>query len=240
TSQFRAEPAHRLCSRFNHRQNRRPSSAWLPGRRACGSHLLPDYLPGEPHCQLSRQSRGERHDRDDWKSRDFVPAALSVEHGRGTREPVRNMGSDREAPSVSEAGRVSSLMQTHLASSKQRSDLADDVLVQRAQSGDHGAFELLVDRYSALLLRLICHLVQDEHLAQDVLQHVFLQLYRSLPTLRVGGTLKAWLSQVARHRCFDELRRKRPVFFSEIAPEPEGSEFSPLLLLSDPDLLPEE
>jgi len=131
-------------------------------------------------------------------------------------------------------------MQTYLTSSKRRSDLADDVLVQRAQSGDHGAFELLVDRYSALLLQLICHLVQDEHLAHDVLQYVFLQLYRSLPTLRVGGTLKAWLSQVARNRCLDELRRKRPIFFSEIIPEPEGDEFSHLITLLDPDLPPEE
>lgn len=135
---------------------------------------------------------------------------------------------------------MNSLMQTHLTSCRQRLDLADDVLVQRAQSGDHGAFELLVGRYSALLLRQIRHLVQDEYLAQDVLQYVFLQLYRSLPTLRVGGTLKAWLSQVARHRCFDELRRKSPVLFSEIAPELEGGEFSPWLLLSDPELRPEE
>ena len=81
-------------------------------------------------------------------------------------------------------------MQTHLTSNKQPSDLADDVLVQQAHIGDHGAFELLVDRYSALLLRLICHLVQDEHLAQDVLQHVFLQLYLSLPTLRAEGISK--------------------------------------------------
>ena len=131
-------------------------------------------------------------------------------------------------------------MQTHLASKKQRSGLADDILVQRARSGDHGAFELLVDRYSDVLLRLISQLVRDEHLAQDVLQYVFLQLYRSLPTLRVGGTLKGWLCQVARHRCLDELRRKRPALFSEIVQELEGSEFSPWLLLSDPELRPEE
>lgn len=131
-------------------------------------------------------------------------------------------------------------MQTHLAPKKQRSDLADNVLVQRAQSGDHSAFELLVDRYSDLLLRLIHQLVRDEDLAHDISQHVFLQLYRSLPTLRVGGTLTGWLCQVARHRCFDELRRKGPVLFSEIAPELEGSEFSPWLLLSDPHLRPEE
>ena len=131
-------------------------------------------------------------------------------------------------------------MQTYLTSNKRRSDLADDLLVQRARTGDHGAFEALVERYSALLLQLICRLVQDDQLAQDVLQHVFLQLYRSLPTLRVGGTLKGWLCQVARHRCLDELRRKRPVLFSEIVPEPEGNEFSPWLLLSDPHLPPEE
>lgn len=131
-------------------------------------------------------------------------------------------------------------MQTHLASNRQHSDLTDDVLVQQAQVGDQGAFEILVDRYSALLFLLISRLVRDEHLAHDVLQHVFLQLYRSLPTLRTGGTLKAWLYQVAHHRCIDELRRKRPVFFSEIGVVPDGDECSPLLTLPDPDLQPEE
>ncbi len=131
-------------------------------------------------------------------------------------------------------------MQTCRMSNKQHSDLADEVLVQQAHLGDHHAFEMLVDRYSALLLRLTTRLVRDEHLAHDVLQHVFLQLYRSLPALQTGGTLKGWLCQVARNRCFDELRRKRPVFFSEVALYPDGSEFSPLIMLPDPDLQPEE
>jgi DNA-directed RNA polymerase specialized sigma24 family protein len=77
-------------------------------------------------------------------------------------------------------------MQTHLASNRQRSDLADDVLVQQAHIGDQGAFEILVERYSAVLLLLISHLVRDEDLAHEVLQHVLLQLYRSLPTLTNG------------------------------------------------------
>jgi RNA polymerase sigma-70 factor (ECF subfamily) len=106
--------------------------------------------------------------------------------------------------------------------------------------GDHDAFEMLVERYSDLLLRLAYHLVRDEHLAHDILQYVFLQLYRSLPKLQGGGTLKAWLCQVARHRCFDELRRKRPIFFSEIAPVPDGDEFSHPITLPDPGLQPEE
>lgn len=99
-------------------------------------------------------------------------------------------------------------MHTSLLSHKKHSDLADDDLVQQARLGDHGSFDTLVERYSAVLMQLICRLVRDEHLAHDILQHVFLQLHRSLPTLRTEGTLKGWLCQVARHRCFDELRRE--------------------------------
>ncbi len=131
-------------------------------------------------------------------------------------------------------------MQTHLTSKRQYSDLTDDVLVQQAHIGDQGAFEILVERYRALLFLLISHLVRDEDLAHDVLQHVLLQLYRSLPTLRTGGTLKAWLCQIARHRSIDELRRRRHLLFSEIEPFPDGGEYSFLATLPDPDLQPEE
>jgi RNA polymerase sigma-70 factor (ECF subfamily) len=65
-------------------------------------------------------------------------------------------------------------------------------------------------------------------------------LYRSLPTLVPGGTLRAWLSQVARNRSIDELRRKRPILFSEIEPFPDAVEYSFLATLPDPDRLPEE
>lgn len=131
-------------------------------------------------------------------------------------------------------------MQRYLASNKRRSDLTDDVLVQQAQIGDPGAFEILVERYSALLFRLISRLVRDEHLAHDVLQHVFLQLYRSLPTLVPGETLRPWLSQVARNCSIDELRRNRPILFSEMAPVPDGGEYSFLAALPDPERQPEE
>ncbi len=131
-------------------------------------------------------------------------------------------------------------MQTYLASTKRRSDLTDDDLVQQAQIGDPGAFEILVERYSALLYFLISRMVRDEHLAHDVLQHVFLQLYRSLPILVSGRTLKAWLIKVARHRSIDELRRRRHLLFSEVEPFPDGGEYSFLATLPDPDRQPEE
>lgn len=131
-------------------------------------------------------------------------------------------------------------MQTHCIASERSSALTDDVLIQQAYTGDHGAFEILVERYSALLFLLISQILQDEHLAHDVLQHVFIQLYRSLPLLRPGGTIKPWLCQVARHRCIDELRRKRPLFFSEIGEGPDGEELSFLTAIPDTARQPEE
>jgi RNA polymerase sigma-70 factor (ECF subfamily) len=131
-------------------------------------------------------------------------------------------------------------MQTQLTCKKQPSALADDVLVEQAHLGDQSAFETLVDRYSPSLFLLICHLVRDEYLAHDVLQHVFIQLYRSLPTLRPGGTLKAWLCRVARNRCIDELRRRQAILFSEIELFPDGAEYAFLATLPDPDRQPEE
>ncbi len=131
-------------------------------------------------------------------------------------------------------------MQTYLVSTSHQSDLTDDDLVQQAQIGDTGAFEILVERYSTLLFLLISRIVRDEHLAHDVLQHVFLQLYRSLPTLVPGRTLKAWLCQVARHRSIDELRRRHPILFCEIESFSDGSEYSYLATLPDPGRQPEE
>src|SRR5260221_1521469 len=58
--------------------------------------------------------------------------------------------------------------------------------------------------------------------------------------LRTGGTLKAWLCQIARHRAIDELRRRRHLLFSEVEPFPDGGEYSFLATLPDPDRQPEE
>lgn len=131
-------------------------------------------------------------------------------------------------------------MQMYRIAGRRLSDPTDDELLQQAQSGDHEAFALLVERYSKVLFRLITQIVRDEHLAQDVLQHVFLQLYRSLPTIRQEGKLKAWLCQVARHRCLDELRRKRPLCFSELEEDPDGEKLSFLTALPDTDRQPQE
>src|SRR5215472_2362966 len=117
---------------------------------------------------------------------------------------------------------------------------SDGLLAQQSLAGDQHAFETLVQRYSTPLFTFICRFLGEYDQACDILQQVFLQLYLCLPNLRTDDPLKAWLFQVARHRCLDELRRKRAIHFSELELVVDEGEVSPLAAMLDPDPLPEE
>src|SRR5438132_5185446 len=118
----------------------------------------------------------------------------------------------------------------------------DGVLVGQALAGDQRAFELLVSRYHRPLVRCIQSFLKDNEQVNDVLQHVFLQLYLSLPVLLRNVSLRAWLFQVARHRCLDELRkrhRRAEIPFSTLEWKYREEEFSPIEAIPDPEPLPE-
>lgn len=119
-------------------------------------------------------------------------------------------------------------------------EVPDSVLAQEVLAGDQRAFEALVQRYSTPLFNFICRFLGDYDQACDISQQVFLQLYLSLPTLRTGDPLKAWLFQVARNRCLDELRRKHAIHFSELELANDEDELSPLASMPDTGPLPEE
>jgi len=120
-----------------------------------------------------------------------------------------------------------------------RPGMPDSVLAQHYLAGDQQAFEVLVKRYSAPLFTFIRRFVGEYDAACDILQQVMLQLYLSLPKLRTGEPLKAWLYQVARNRCLDELRRKRAIHFSELEKEIE-EEQSLVDSMQDKSPLPDE
>jgi RNA polymerase sigma-70 factor (ECF subfamily) len=122
----------------------------------------------------------------------------------------------------------------------QHAEITDGMLAQQTLAGDQEAFEKLVQRYSSPLFNFICRFLNDYDAASDILQQVFTQLYISLPNLRTGEPLKAWLFRVARNRCLDELRRKRVVHFSELQASNEDEDLSPLAIIPDTSPLPED
>jgi RNA polymerase sigma-70 factor, ECF subfamily len=120
------------------------------------------------------------------------------------------------------------------------SEMSDGILTLQFLGGNERAFEGLFKRYRPALFKFIFTIVGDYDLACDIVQQVFLQLYKSLPVLDTKRPLKSWLYHVARNRCLDELRRKRVVHFSELEVLNDEDESAVLTVLPDPHPLPEE
>jgi RNA polymerase sigma-70 factor (ECF subfamily) len=119
----------------------------------------------------------------------------------------------------------------------------DQHLIERSCAGDMQAFEALVQRYERPLSAFVRSCLGSSEATSDVMQRIWLQLYRSLPTLQTQtyrSSLRAWLYQVTRNKCIDEIRRRKrdAVSFSELEAFFD-EEVSPILLLPDPDPLPE-
>jgi RNA polymerase sigma-70 factor (ECF subfamily) len=88
------------------------------------------------------------------------------------------------------------------------SDLA---LATAVRSGDQRAMTALYDRYSSIVYSVALRVLQDTAAAEDVLQDIFMQLWRNPEAFDANrGNMPAWLAVIARHRAIDKLRQRRP------------------------------
>ena len=91
-------------------------------------------------------------------------------------------------------------------------DAAEEMrLVARIRAGDQRAMAELYDRYSSVVYGVALRVLQDAAAAEDILQDIFLQLWRKPDAFDSSrGSLGAWLAVIARHRSIDRLRQRRP------------------------------
>jgi RNA polymerase sigma-70 factor (ECF subfamily) len=83
-------------------------------------------------------------------------------------------------------------------------------LLSRVALGDRAAFGLLYRRTSAHLLGVVLRIQRDRALAEEVLQEVFVNVWRAAGGYEAGlGQPWTWLTSVARHRAIDSLRRRQ-------------------------------
>jgi RNA polymerase sigma-70 factor (ECF subfamily) len=82
-------------------------------------------------------------------------------------------------------------------------------LVLRAQAGDLEAFDELLKSVQQSLFRYIQNLVRETESAEDVLQEVFLRVYRKLGWLHEPELFRPWLYRIATNEAFRHLKRHR-------------------------------
>lgn len=102
--------------------------------------------------------------------------------------------------------------ETGLVNSPPPSSEDDAALLRRVRRGEETAMAALFDRYSKVVYSVALRVLRDPAAAEDVLQEVFMQIWRNPDGFEATrGSLGGWLAVVSRNRSIDALRRKRPV-----------------------------
>lgn len=95
------------------------------------------------------------------------------------------------------------------SSADRRRAVEDAALVSGVGRRDAGALEALYERYGRPCLALARRVINDDGLAQDVVQEVFLTLWRSAERFDVErGNFASWLLAMTHHKAVDAVRRE--------------------------------
>jgi len=111
--------------------------------------------------------------------------------------------------------------------------------IARLCAGEEAAYEGLIDRFERPVFNLVSRLMDDSADVPDVVQEVFLKVFRNIDSFRGGSSLKTWVYRIA----VNESRNHRRWFGrhkkQEVAIEPRNDEAEcQQEWLSDPGMSP--
>jgi len=117
----------------------------------------------------------------------------------------------------------------------------DDELMIRLQSGEHAAFELLVEKYRAPLEGFFNRNLRDRQLAEDLTQETLLKIYNQAWDYLPLGRFRGWMYRIARNLMIDKVRRQsNDVIILARKTRPADRELDPLNWIAGERLPPEE
>jgi|SRR5208282_6348054 len=108
----------------------------------------------------------------------------------------------------------------------------DDLqIIRRVLAGDVDSFRLLVQRHQRSLFSLVSNLVRDATDRDDIAQETFLAAYLHLGSYDPQrGKFVTWLLTIARNKCFNELKERRPLVMEVLPPKVDRTDPADRLL----------
>jgi len=100
-------------------------------------------------------------------------------------------------------------------------DLHEAPYLDLIAQGDVNAMAHLYDAHSRIVYSVALRILRDPSAAEDVLQDVFLRIWRTPSSfVAARGSLGGWLAVIARNRAIDVLRTKKPTDSIDDVPLP--------------------
>jgi len=85
----------------------------------------------------------------------------------------------------------------------------DAELMLRVKEGDGTSFGVLLEKHRASVIHFVYRLVQEQAVAEELAQEVFLRVYRSRSSYEPTAKFKTWLFRIATHLALNWLRDER-------------------------------
>ncbi len=93
-------------------------------------------------------------------------------------------------------------------------------LVQDLQAGSEQAFRTLIDLYQDKALSTCLGFIPNKQDAEDVVQEVFVEVYRSVGNFKGDSKLSSWIYRIVVNKCLEAIRykkrKKRRAFFQSL------------------------
>ena len=85
----------------------------------------------------------------------------------------------------------------------------EEALIKGLRDRQTSALKTLYEKYSGALFGVISRMVNDEHLAEDILQEAFLKIWNNVSTYETSkGRLFTWMLNICRNAAIDKMRGK--------------------------------
>jgi len=110
----------------------------------------------------------------------------------------------------------------------------EDDLVQRAQTGDAGAFERLYEVYVRRMYALSLRMVSDHQRAEELTQDIFIRTWETIKTFRFESAFGTWLHRLGTNVVLGHIRSQKR-HDSKITDTPDLEQFESGLRMAMPE-----
>ena len=100
---------------------------------------------------------------------------------------------------------------------------SDEQLIAKAIAGNKKAWFGLISRHEKAIYNYGVRMTGNCDDAKDLMQEIFVSVYRNLASYQGKGAFKGWLFKIAHYRCIEFYRRKKPHVSLDDAPEVDAN-----------------
>jgi RNA polymerase sigma factor (sigma-70 family) len=114
----------------------------------------------------------------------------------------------------------------------------DELLVARAQQGNHGALEQLIRRHQPWIYNIALRMVMSPHDAEDITQEALIKIITNLAGFRGRSQFRTWAYRIVANHVINMKKRRAEFSFTSFARYGQGIDRTPDLDIPDPRAIP--